>query len=163
MAQQLFPQAELLALLVAAPQRIASLTEGLSSPQLHEPLASGEWSLNEILAHLRACADMWGGYIAQIITHDHPTLRVMNPRTWIEKTDYREQAFRTSLQAFTTQRNELLALLKPLPPEDWQRSATVTGAGKPLELSVWSYANRLAIHERAHVNAVERITRTLRA
>lgn len=163
MAQQLASQAQLLALLVAAPQRIATLTESLSWSQLHEPPAPDAWSINEILAHLRACADMWGGAIVEILAHDHPTLRAINPRTWIEKTDYREQEFRSSLQVFTLQRNELLGLMEPLASDDWQRSATVKGAGKPLELSVWSYVDRLAIHERSHIHALERITRTLRS
>ncbi len=36
-------------------------------------------------------------------------------------------------------------------------SETVTGAGKPLELTVHRYAERLAIHERAHVKQIEHI------
>ena len=105
---------------------------------------------------------MWGDAIMRIIAHDHPTLRAINPRTWIEKTDYREQVFRRSLDAFAAQRADLLAVLEPLAPEGWARSATVTGAGKPLEQTVLSYGQRLARHERPHVKQIERIVRALR-
>jgi DinB family protein len=105
---------------------------------------------------------MWGGCIAEIIAHDHPTLRAINPRTWIDKTNYREQAFQPSLQAFAKQRAELVAVLEPLAPEGWAGLATVTGAGRPLERTVRSYAQWLAEHERPHVKQIERIVLTMR-
>jgi hypothetical protein len=148
---------QVLALLTETPLRIAALTAGLLPAQLQAAPAPGEWSANEVLAHLRACADMWGNCIAEMIAHDHPTLRSINPRTWIDKTDYREQAFQPSLQAFTTQRTELLAVLEPLAPAGWSRAATVTGAGKILERTVLFYAQWLAEHERPHLKQIERI------
>jgi hypothetical protein len=55
------------------------------------------------------------------------------------------------------QRAELLALLRPLPKRGWSRSATVTGAGKPRERTVFEYAQWLANHERSHVKHIKRI------
>ena len=118
---------------------------------------TGEWSANDVLAHLRACADVRGGCIPVILAEDRPTLRAVDPRSWIERTDYRDLEFGPSLRAFAAQRAELLALLEPLPPEGWSRAATVTGAGKPLERSVLFYAEWLARHERPHVEQVGRI------
>jgi hypothetical protein len=110
-----------------------------------------------VLAHLRACADVWGNCIVTMIAEDRPTLRAINPRTWIKKTDYRELEFRTSLRSFATQRADLMAVLEPLPPEGWSRTATVTGAGKILERTVLFYALWLARHERTHVKQIESI------
>ena len=123
--------------------------------------APGEWSANEVLAHLRACADMWGKCMTEILTLDHPTLRAINPTTWIEKTDYREQPFARSFAAFSAQRTELLAMLAPLTPAAWARAATVIGAGKPLERTVLFYAAWLARHERPHIKQIERIARAM--
>ena len=152
-----------LTLLAQTPPRIAALTDGLAPAQLRTPPGPDEWSANEVLAHLRACADVWGDCIAAIIAEDRPTLRAINPRTWIRRTDYPEQEFQPSLRAFTTQRTKLLALLEPLAPEDWARAATVTGAGALLELTVMSYANRLARHERPHLKQIARIAAAQRA
>jgi hypothetical protein len=163
MAKQPLATSELLAMLAAGPVRIAEAAADLTPAQLDAPPAPGEWSANEVLAHLRACADMWGGAIAEIIAHDHPTIRAINPRAWIEKTDYREQAFQASLKAFTTQRADLLAVLEPLAPAGGARGATVTGAGKALERTVHFYAEWMANHERPHLKQIERIATTMRA
>lgn len=153
--------AQVLTLLAAMPPRIAALTASLIPAQLHTAPTPDGWSANDVLAHLRACADVWGNCIAVIIAHDRPTLRAVNPTTWIKKTDYREQAFQPSLHAFATQRTELLAVLEPLAPEGWSRAATVTGAGKVLERTVLVYAQWLVDHERPHLKQIERIVNTL--
>lgn len=150
---------QVLTLLAATPRRLAALTVGLPTAQLHTAPNHDEWSASEVLAHLRACADVWGSCIVAILDEDRPTLRAVNPRTWIKKTDYRELDFEPSLRAFATQRADLLAVLERLPPEGWLRTATVTGAGKVLERTVLSYAERLARHERPHVKQIERMVR----
>jgi len=154
---------QLLEILAATPARITALTKGLSAARLLMPPQAGEWSARDVLAHLRACSDVWGRYIALILEQDRPAFKAVSPRTYIKKTDYLEQAFRPALRAFTAQRAGLLDLLKPLPPRAWSRSATVTGAGRPHQISVQAYADRLARHEREHVRQVERIATTLRS
>jgi hypothetical protein len=153
---------QVLTLLKEAPPRIAAHIDGLTQALLHTPPEPDEWSINEVLAHLRSCADVWGDCIAQIIAEDQPTIRAVNPRTWITKTDYLEQEFLPSFQVFTTQRTKLLEILESLPHEDWWRNATVTGAGKPLERTVFSYAEWLATHERTHIKQIGRIANTMR-
>jgi DinB superfamily len=152
---------QVLTLLAETPPRIAALTADLSPAQLHTSPTHNEWSLNDVLAHLRACADVWGNCMVAMIAEDTPTLRAVNPLTWIKKTDYLELEFRPSLSSFATQRAELLAVLEPLPPEGWERSATVTGAGKVLERTVLFYGQWLARHERQHVKQVEHIVSTM--
>ncbi len=154
---------QILTLLAQTPPRLAASTAGLPPAQLRTRLAPNEWSANEVLAHLRACADVWGGCITAMLTQDTPTLRAVNPRTWIKRTDYLELEFGPSLSAFAAQRAELMAVLEPLPPEGWSRAATVTGAGSVLTRTVLSYAQWLARHERPHVKQIERIARMLAA
>ena len=161
MPEQALPAAQVLALLAAAPPRLTALTAEVAPDLLRRRPTPEEWSVNEVLAHLRACADVWGGCIAAMLAENHPTLRAVNPRTWIEQTDYRELAFPPSLQAFAAQRADLLAVLEALPPDGWSRAATITGAGKTLERSVHSYAQWLARHERPHLKQIARIVATM--
>lgn len=93
---------QVLTLLRATPLRLAALTADLSSEELQTRPIPNEWSANEVLAHLRACADVWGHCIVAMIAGDMPTLRAVNPRTWIKKTNYLELEFRPSLRAFAT-------------------------------------------------------------
>lgn len=153
---------QVLTLLVQAPPRLAELTAGLKPAQLRTTAVLGEWSAVEVLAHLRACADVWGTCIATTIAEDEPTLKAVNPRAWITKTDYPELDFLVSLHSFTAQRAELVAVLESLPDNAWSRTATVTGAGKILERSVLFYARWLARHERQHIKQIERLVNTVR-
>lgn len=145
-----------LSVLRETPNRLATLTGGATPAQLRAVPEPGEWSVTEVLAHLRSCADMWGNAIETIVAAEHPTLKAVNPTTWIESTDYRELEFRPSLKAFIRQRSRLLTLLETLSPDDWSRSATVVGAGRPIERTVHNYASRLARHERTHWRQVEK-------
>jgi len=151
-----------LIMLAATPARLADLTQGLAPAQLLTPPEPDAWSARDVLAHLRACADVWGTYIVEILSADRPTIKALNPTTWIKQTTYREQEFHPSLQAFTTQRADLVAMLQPLAPEAWSRIATVTGAGKPRERTMHTYAQWLVNHERSHLKQIERIVITLR-
>ncbi len=153
---------QVLTLLRATPLRLAALTADLSPEELQTRPTSDEWSANEVLAHLRACSDTWGNCIVAMIAEDMPTLRAINPLTWIKKTNYLELDFQPSLHAFAMQRTDLLVVLSSLPIDDWERAATVTGAGKVLERTVLFYARWLSGHERSHVKQIERIVKTMR-
>lgn len=153
---------QVLNLLAETPRRLAALAAGLPPAQLQTAPIHDAWSANDVLAHVRACADVWGGCMVAMIAEDTPTLRAVNPLRWIKTTDYLELEFRPSLRALTTQRADLLAALEPLPREAWSRAATVTGAGKLLERTVLFYAQWMAGHERTHVKQVARIVKTMR-
>jgi hypothetical protein len=150
---------QILTVLAESPKRIAELTAGRPEADLRSEPAPDEWSVSEVLAHLRACSDVWGRNIATILAEERPTLTGVSPRTWIDRTDYRELKFRPSLRAFTRQRAELLAVLEPLPPPLWSRAADVSAWGQVHAKSVHDYADKLARHERTHVQQIEAILR----
>jgi hypothetical protein len=155
---------QILTILKETPPRLAKITAGLTPAQLHTAPSVGEWSANEVLAHLRACNEVWGGYyIMAILVQDNPTIKAINPRTWIKNTDYLEQKFQPSLRAFAKQRKRLLAVLEPLPAKDWTHTNTLIGAGKPLQQTLMSHADGLARHERAHLKQIERTLNALQA
>jgi hypothetical protein len=145
------------ALLESTPRRIASATRGLSGGDLRWKPAPDSWSVCEILAHIRCCADVWGDSIRKILQQDKPTLRYVSPRGWIKKTNYLELEFQASFLAFSTQRKDLLKTLQALPSEDWLRQASVKAASKVREETVLSYAERLANHESGHCEQIDRV------
>ena len=148
---------ELLTLLAETPRRLTSMTRDLENAQLYNKRDQDAWSVNDILAHLRACADVWGKSILAMISQDHPTMRYVSPRTWQRKTDYHTQEFQVSLHAFTSQRDDLLKLLTPLTLEDWSRGATFTGTTRGREQTVFSYARRIIDHETQHLDQLEQV------
>ena len=138
------------------PSHIADSVAGAPAARFKARPSRDEWSASEVLAHLRACADVWGRCIDAILTEDAPTIRAVSPRTWIKDTDYQDQDFKSSLAGFARQRTRLLSVLGSLPPSSWSRTATIVGAGKPLTRTVLDYAQRMARHERPHVKQITR-------
>ena len=153
---------EVLSLLAATPERIRESAADLSPAELRERLEASEWSIVEVLAHLRACADVRGGAALAILASNHPTIRANDPRTYVDGTDYPTLDFATSFAAFVRQRTELLHALSALSADGWHRSATVTGAGKPLERDVLFYAQWVGEHERPHIRQIQRTARAIR-
>jgi hypothetical protein len=145
----------LLRLLAETPRRIAWVSQDFGDDRLQVRADENAWSANDSLAHLRACADVWGKSIAAMITQDHPTLRYVSPRTWLKKTGYLELGFRQSLQTFAQQRNDLIKLLEPLAVADWSRGATFTGTTRGREATILGYVRRMTQHENEHCEQIE--------
>lgn len=161
MAYRVLPREEILELLRETPGRIAELTDDLTAKQLHTP-ALGRWSLNDHLAHLRACQDVFGGAMVRIAGEDHPSFTAINPHTWIKQTDYPKWKFGPAFAAFKKQRAALLRKVGPLPAKGWRRTATVKVWGASYERTVHYYGDWMASHERAHWKSIERIAAALR-
>ncbi|MEZ4726503.1 MAG: DinB family protein, partial [Caldilineaceae bacterium] len=106
--------AEYLYMLAETPRRIEALTKDVAEARLQAKADPTSWSANDILAHLRACADVWGKNIAVMLAEDTPTIRHLSPRTWLRKTDYPSLPFQSSFEAFAAQRAGLLATLASL-------------------------------------------------
>jgi hypothetical protein len=146
---------ELLHALAETPCHVESITHGLDDARLQRRPGPAAWSANEILAHLRACADVWGGSIAAMIARDHPTLRYVSPRTHMRKTSYATLPFRPSLAAFSVQRNDLVQALTALDLAGWSRGATFTGTTRGREATILSYVRRIVEHEQEHREQLE--------
>ena len=147
---------EILEQLAATPEQIALLAESPDPELTTAAPDENAWSVNDVLAHLRACADVWGDSIAAMLSGDQPRIRAVNPRSLFDRTGYRELTFAESLQAFAHQRVELLGTLNALPESGWAASAIFYGMGSPVVRSVQSQSERMAHHERAHIDQIRR-------
>lgn len=145
-----------LGVLSDTPEHIARIARGRSDRQLQHHPEADAWSAQEIVAHLRACAEVWGRSIDRMLAEDHPTIRYVSPRGWIRKTDYLEQSFRDSLRAFSQQRAALVGTLSKLDASGWARGATFTATTVGREATVLSYAMRIADHEARHLDQLRR-------
>ncbi|MBK6307830.1 MAG: DinB family protein [Gemmatimonadetes bacterium] len=116
------------------------------------------WSVRDIVAHLRACAVVWGRSMERMIGEDHPTIRYVSPRGWIKRSDFLSQDFEILLAAFTAERTALLEALRPLDAPGWRRGAAFTGTSLGKQATVLSYAQRMADHVVGHI---EQLRRTL--
>jgi len=133
-------------ILEQTPRYIAQLCQDIEQERLSASPQSGGWSMLEILAHLRACDDVWSHTIFAMLAMEQPILPKLHPKAWLKVTRYDAPDFANSLRAFTLKRAELLTVLNDLPLERWDRKAMIGERSH----SVFSQVRRLALHEAGH-------------
>jgi hypothetical protein len=161
-ARTLLSPEQIVSLLAETPRRLEALARDLTPAQLRTPAEPGEWSANDVLAHFRSCVDTRGTALRRILAEESPTIRAINPRTWIESTNYGELEFHDSFAEFARERADLLRILEQLPRAAWNRTATVTGAGAVLTRTAQMYGDSLARHERQHYRQLAQIAEAVR-
>jgi hypothetical protein len=150
----------ILALLTQGPLRLEQATRGVQTTQLYLRSDAEPWSVSDILAHLRACSDVWGTSIMAMITQDNPTRRYVSPRSWLKKPKYQAQEFEVALASFTQERQKLVKTLTDLDEAGWVRCGTFTGASpRQRDQTVLSYAERIVNHEQPHLDQIESLLR----
>ena len=88
-----------------------------------------------------------------MLTEEIPILPDINERRWAKVTSYARIPLALSLQAFSFQREELLRVLRALPPEGWERVALVFER----KHTVFTQARRMALHEQEHVEQIRQL------
>lgn len=128
------------------PRQIAQATKELEEEHLQFKSDKKSWSANDILAHLRSCADLWTHSIYAMLAENEPVFSDINERKWANVTHYAELPFQESFQAFSLQRANLLRVLQALPFEAWERSAIIFER----KHTVFTQVRRMAKHEKEH-------------
>lgn len=146
-----------LKLLEETPHRILSVTQSVDEARLQYKPDRKSWSTNDILAHLRACADLWTHSIYAMLAENEPVFSDINERKWTKVTRYAERSFTESFQAFRLQRENLLRVLKELPFESWERSAIIFERRH----TVFTQTRRMGKHEAEHVQQIEELLKQI--
>ena len=132
------------------PQQIARAAKGLEEARLQFRSDRKSWSANDILAHLRSCADLWTHSIYAMLAENEPAFSDINERKWAKVTHYEEVSFAESLQVFSLQRENLVRVLRALPFEPWERSALIFER----KHTVFTQTRRMAKHEAEHCEQI---------
>lgn len=146
-----------LVVLSETPQRIVQAVEDIDEVHLRQRTDAKSWSANDILAHLRSCADLWTHSIYAMLAENEPEFSDINERKWAKVTRYAELPFEESFQVFSLQRKNLVHVLQTLAFESWERSAIIFGR----KHTVFTQARRMAKHENEHVEQLESLLRDL--
>lgn len=142
---------QIVAQLDALPGRLVRLTAGVGEDRLRRAPGIKGWSVTDILAHLRACADLWGHSIYAMLAATDVVLPDIDERRWAKAARYAEAPFEAALQAYVLQRGNLVRVLRALDPEAWERSGLIFGRRH----TVFSQARRMARHEQEHSGQIE--------
>lgn len=127
----------------------------LNDEEIMRQPAPGEWSAVEVLAHLRAAADVFSHSIYMFLLDDGPTIPYIHPNLWWRMQGYTDVSFDENLQIFELNRRHLLGKLRSLTPSTWERSGTI----KTQTRTVYGEMRRMALHEKGHYSQIQDLWR----
>jgi FMN phosphatase YigB (HAD superfamily) len=143
------PRDALLPVLRSTPAAINTLTCDLNREQWTTIPSSGEWSITEVLCHLRdVAAEVDEPRMEKVIQEENPFIAGMDTDPWAAERDYAAQDGPSALNAFTSTRMRLLEMLERLPAKAWGKPARHAIFG-PTHLD--ELVGFIATHDRAHV------------
>ena len=137
--------------LAGIPARIERAIEGIANNDLRRA-AGGDWSIADVLAHVRASDDIVAYRAYAVLARDNPPLPAYDERRWAVVAGYEVMDVRASLNVFGLRRAELVALLRRATAEDWQRTGEHEVRGP---ISLGQIVASLVEHEEEHCGQIE--------
>jgi hypothetical protein len=142
----------ILAILQSTPAVMDGLLRKLSSTDWNLKLSPTEWTLTELLCHLRDSEreihhmqlDLFNG-------SDDPFIPRPDTGVWANQRDYLKEDGQTALQEFIKARLATLEILKTVPEDTWERKARHAIFGPTNYREV---AGFMADHDRLHIQQV---------
>ena len=145
---------DFLELLSAAPEKLASLTRGLSAEALGQRPAPDKWSIQEVAAHL-ADDELVGGYrIRLILSAPGTAIQAFDQDIWARTGRYANTDTQASVELFRVLRQANLGLLRALTPAEWNLYGMHAERGAE---SIRDIAMYYAGHDINHFKQIEAI------
>ena len=141
------------------PKVFARLAADFTETQLRLRPSPDEWSLQEILAHLHACAEVWGDDIERMIALDGTRFTKPHPRKVMVLERHTLPPFADAIVTFDALRKHQLTHLQELEIDYWDRGATINGRHH----TVYSQVRRMALHEAVHIGQLDATAEIVRA
>jgi len=148
------PIAERLERLERTPADLAQAMRGRTTGVLGSRPGPEAWSATEIVCHLRDAEEHLSGWIALILAMDDPPLLDAGPADrWTQDRQYARHHPGAAWDAFGRLRDETLAVLRSVPPDDWTRAGRHAVHGR---VTIDRLAALLAWHDDNHLDQLRR-------
>ena len=143
----------MLAILRSTPAALGSISAQISSASWNKRPQPLEWSLTEIICHLRDVDhEVNIPRLDQLRGKKNPFISGIDTDRWAEERVYRNQDGASALQEFIVFRLELLQILESLTQDEWNLPARHAIFG-PTNLT--EMVNIIASHDRLHIRQVK--------
>ncbi len=138
-----------LGVLSATPAVLNGLARNLESNQWTQNPAPGDWTLTELICHLRDSErEIHQVQIKLFKEQDEPFIPRPDTSVWASQRDYLHENGVTALKEFNDARRETLAMLKNVRAEEWNRKARHAIFGPTNFLEIIGF---IADHDRMHI------------
>jgi hypothetical protein len=147
-------QAETLKTLRAVPPILRALVDGLDEEQARRRPSADEWSVVEVVAHMRDVEQHALHRVRRMLTEENPHLAAFDHEAYARDRKYGDLPLQPTLGEYVELRDTHLDLLTGLDPDGWQRpgSHEVHGA-----VTVASYEVHVAAEEVDHLAQISRL------
>lgn len=142
----------LLPALRATPAALASLTHSFPTTHWNQAPKPGEWSITEVIAHLRDVdQEVNLPRIQRVLEQDNPFLPGVDSDPWAIQRGYAQQNGQNALHEFTTTRVQIINLLADISAQQWQRPArhAIFGPSRLMDL-----VEIMFTHDRNHLQQI---------
>lgn len=139
----------MLSLLSATPATLNGLLRGLDVDVWHRKTAHDDWSLTELICHLRDTErEIHHMQIGLFKEGNEPFIPRPDTSVWASQRDYLHEDGALALKEFNEARRETVCMLKNIPMEEWDRKARHAIFGPTNFLEVIGF---FADHDRMHI------------
>jgi len=149
-------QDERLARMARTADQFASAISGQPEADLAKRPALKAWAAKEVICHLRDTEESFMGRFQTIAVMDDVKLLPADPDRWAEERQYLRNDAVEALHAFRRRRDESLAYLKGLSPQQWQRGGVHPTRGR---MTIGDFATLMAWHDENHLEQLKRALR----
>ncbi len=167
------PLEQRLARIERTPGELAALVQGQSDPVLSRRPDGKNWAAKEIVCHLRDVEELFMVRFQTILAMDEPKFLVLgvmppnpaewgiggpvrpaiDPDRWAEERQYLRHETAPALAAFRSRREESLAFLRRLTPEQWRRGSVHPTLGRA---TYGDWIALMAAHDDNHLGQLKR-------
>ncbi len=141
------PLPDRLARLERTADELAAAIRGRSEAVLARRPDLKNWAPKEIICHLRDTEEVFQIRVAQMLGMDEPQLQAVDPDRWAEERQYLRNDAAEALAAFRRRREESLAALRTLTPDQWRRAGRHATRGR---MTVEDTVTLMAWHDDNH-------------
>lgn len=147
-----FTPESLIAVMLSTPAVISGLVKQAADPNLTRRPVSDEWSLTEVICHLRDTeGEVNYPRLHMLLELDEPFIPARMTAAWAEERDYNNQDFSQALRDFIAARMKTLDLLRGL-KDEWQRKARHAIFG-PTDLQ--EMVKFIVEHDKLHIRQIK--------
>jgi uncharacterized damage-inducible protein DinB len=134
---------------------LAAAIEGRDDTTLSRRPDARNWAAKEVVCHLRDVEEAFMGRFGLMLSMDDPKLSFdpATPDRWAEERQYLRNDAQQALDAFRKRREESLAFLRDLAPEQWKRAGVHATRGR---ITIDDFVTLMAWHDDNHLDQLRR-------
>lgn len=134
------------------PEQVSEMIEGVGEEELSREVVEGEWSVRDLLTHLRDAQGVLDFRVNLLVEEENPTIESKAVFEWATDDSARPATSREIFDTYRSSRRQTLEVLERIPLSEWWRE------GKHQEFGVVSIkqqASYFATHELTHLPQIQ--------